>query len=76
MKSTAPPVIDLGYLRSSIAAGWVPLDPRTLLALIEAIEADHAWHVLATPVNWQRREQAFSFFLYAPEPTRLEDRRR
>lgn len=58
-------VVDLEYLRRSIAAGWVPLDPRTLLALIEAVEADHAWHLFSSNENWNRRMDAFSVFRFS-----------
>ena len=66
--ATTEVVVDLDYLRRSIAAGWVPLDPRTLLALIEAVEADHAWHVESSHQNWFRRCEAFRVFRYAGEP--------
>ena len=58
-------VVSLPTLRQWIAAGWLPIDPRYLLALIEAIEADHEWHLWGTTAAWHRRERAFMHFEYA-----------
>lgn len=60
--------ISIPSLRNHIAAGWVPMNPTTLLALIEAIEADHAFHMVGTAANWRRREVAFSVFDYGERP--------
>ena len=56
--------VSLPTLRAHIAAGWMPMDPRIVLAFIEAIEADHAFHIYGTPQAWHRRETAFAVFDY------------
>lgn len=67
MSRSAVHPVSLPTLRNHIAAGWVPLDPRVLLALIEAIEADHAFHIFGTTKAWHRREVAFAVFDYEAE---------